>query len=201
MLLGAVMARYRDELDEDSYENLLRLTLQLQEGQNIVQPRLRHRFQTDRHGLTRSRVALVRTDSGLVLDIDNEGTGFQLMVAAVYTAGSLPAMARRGVMDAIRKGMRWNGAGGDRALFTHLAGIGRAGSWDPSIYAEPVAWALETLALPIDRNGSIHRPDRSVVQRQFRIALRDAHPDHGGESEGAAQRIADLTEARRILLS
>jgi hypothetical protein len=29
--------------------------------------------------------------------------------------------------------------------------------------------------------------------------LRDAHPDHGAEADGAAQRIAELTEARRIL--
>lgn len=201
ILLGAVMARHRGELDEDSHENLLRLSLQLQEGQRIVQPRLRHRFQTDRHGLTRSRAVLVRTSDGLRLDIENEGTGFQLMVAAMYTAGSLPAMARRPVMDAVRKGMRWNGAGGDRGLFAHLAGIGSSGSWDPSIYAEPVQWALETLQLPVERNGAIHRPERSVVQRQFRLALRAAHPDHGGDSDDAAGRIEDITEARRILLS
>jgi hypothetical protein len=38
------------------------------------------------------------------------------------------------------------------------------------------------------------------VQRQFREMLRAAHPDHGGAHEDAAERIADLTEARRILL-
>jgi hypothetical protein len=39
------------------------------------------------------------------------------------------------------------------------------------------------------------------VQRRFRAALRDAHPDHGGVVDDAAQRIADLSEARRILLA
>jgi hypothetical protein len=29
--------------------------------------------------------------------------------------------------------------------------------------------------------------------------LRHAHPDHGASTEGAAQRIAELAEARRIL--
>jgi hypothetical protein len=42
---------------------------------------------------------------------------------------------------------------------------------------------------------------KTTVQRRFREALRDAHPDHGGEHTGAADRIADLAEARRILLS
>jgi hypothetical protein len=31
--------------------------------------------------------------------------------------------------------------------------------------------------------------------------LREAHPDHGADDLGAADRIADLTEARRILLA
>jgi hypothetical protein len=38
------------------------------------------------------------------------------------------------------------------------------------------------------------------VQQAFREGLRLAHPDHGGETDEAAQRIARLTEARRILL-
>lgn len=192
------MARHKHELDEDAYDNLLRLSLQLQEGQRIVQPRLRHRFQTDRHGLTRSTATLVRDAAGLRLVVDNEGSGFQLMVAAVYAAGGLAPTARRAVMDSVRKGMRWNGAGGDKALFTHLAGV--SGSWDPATFAEPVEWALQILGLAVERNGSVHVPERSVIQKRFRMALRDAHPDHGGESEHAAQRIRDLTEARRILL-
>lgn len=201
VLLGAVVARHRDALDEDASENVLRLTLQLQEGQRIVQPRLRHRFQTDRHGLTRSRARLVKRDGGLILDLANEGTAFQLVVAAVYAAGALPVTARRAVMDAIRKGLRWNGVGGDRALFAHLSGLGAGRDHNADVYDDPVQWALRTLGLAVERNGSLHLPDRPLIQRQFRVALREAHPDHGGATEDAAQRIDDLTEARRILLS
>ena len=43
-------------------------------------------------------------------------------------------------------------------------------------------------------------PSRSVIQRRYRERLIEAHPDHGAHAEGAAQRIADLSEARRILL-
>jgi curved DNA-binding protein CbpA len=42
--------------------------------------------------------------------------------------------------------------------------------------------------------------DRRDVQRRFRRMLRLAHPDHGGDADGAAERIAELTEARELLL-
>jgi curved DNA-binding protein CbpA len=38
------------------------------------------------------------------------------------------------------------------------------------------------------------------VQKRFRRLVRLAHPDHGGGSAGAAERIAELTEARELLL-
>jgi curved DNA-binding protein CbpA len=44
-------------------------------------------------------------------------------------------------------------------------------------------------------------PDRSEVQQRFRDLLREAHPDHGGAHDDAAHRIAELAEARRILLA
>ncbi len=202
VLLGGIVAHHRDELDEDSAQNLLRLTLQVQEGQRIVQPRLRHRFQEDRHGLTRSRARLVREHDRLRIDFDNKGTGLQLMLGAVYTAGQLPPTARRAVLDAVRKGLRWNGPL-DRSLFAHLSGLESGRDWNADVYEDPVGWALRTLGLVRPAGGSREPdlPDRSLIQRRFRDGLRAAHPDHGGDSDDAAQRINDLTEARRILLS
>jgi hypothetical protein len=66
-----------------------------------------------------------------------------------------------------------------------------------AIFADPVGWAIDTLGIV----GEDRRPGRSAVQRSFREALRDAHPDHGGHNGDAAKRIADITEARRILLA
>ena len=43
--------------------------------------------------------------------------------------------------------------------------------------------------------------ERDDVNRRFRRMLRDAHPDSGGAATGAAARIAELTEARAILLA
>jgi curved DNA-binding protein CbpA len=42
--------------------------------------------------------------------------------------------------------------------------------------------------------------ERDDVNQRFRRLLRVAHPDSGGSSAGAAARIAELTEARTILL-
>jgi hypothetical protein len=202
VLLGGIVAHHRDELDEDGFESLLKLTLQLQEGQRITQPRLRHRFQDDQHGLTRSRAQLRRDDDGgLVIDFENKGTGLQLMLGAVYTAGRMAPGPRRAVMDAVRKGMRWSGPL-DRRLYTHLSGLDRGREWSADIYEDPVRWAMQVLGMGAVNGGAeADLPDRKVVQRRFRDALRTAHPDHGGATEGAAQRINDLTEARRILLS
>lgn len=200
VLLGAIVAHHRNDFDEDGYESFLKLTMQLQEGQRIVQPRLRHRFQEDRHGLTRSRAQLRREGDGLAVDFDEHGTGLQLMLGAVYAAGDLPPTARRTVMDAIRKGLRWNGQL-DGALYAHLSGLGSGRDWSADAYEDPVQWALQILGITATRNGSVHLPERKAIQRRFRDMLRDAHPDHGAQTDGAAQRINDLTEARRILLS
>ena len=57
-------------------------------------------------------------------------------------------------------------------------------------------WAMEVLGL-----RATTTLDREDVQRRFRRLLRLAHPDHGGEHVGAAERIAELTEARELLLA
>jgi curved DNA-binding protein CbpA len=43
--------------------------------------------------------------------------------------------------------------------------------------------------------------ERDEVLRRFRRLIRLAHPDHGGASDAAAERIAELTEARELLLA
>jgi hypothetical protein len=57
-------------------------------------------------------------------------------------------------------------------------------------------WAMEVLGLRAEM-----KVERIDVQKRFRRLLRTAHPDHGGESAGAAERIAELTEARELLLA
>jgi curved DNA-binding protein CbpA len=42
--------------------------------------------------------------------------------------------------------------------------------------------------------------DREDILRRFRRLIRLAHPDHGAAHGGAADRIVELGEARRVLL-
>ena len=76
----------------------------------------------------------------------------------------------------------------------YLAESKEMAGWTTLGGRDPVLWALEVLGLAPDAAG------RQAVQHRFRELLRTAHPDHGGATAGAAQRISDLTEARRILL-
>jgi hypothetical protein len=205
ILLGGIVAAHMDELDPELFDDLHRLTYQLQDGQRIPQPRLRHRFQQDRVGLTRSVHRLIGRGEDLEFEFEVKGAAAQHILAAVYAAGALPVGARTSVCDALRRAMRWSGPL-DRNFVAHLSGLGRGREWSARAFEDPVQWAIGVLGLAEDgrggsRGGVLDLPDRTSIQRQFRELLRVAHPDLGGESDAAAQRIADLTEARRILLA
>ena len=43
--------------------------------------------------------------------------------------------------------------------------------------------------------------ERADVQARFRRLARLAHPDHGAAVAGAAERLAELSEARLLLLA
>ena len=81
-----------------------------------------------------------------------------------------------------------------------MTGLDRSRGWSARAFHDPVQWAVDVLGLEI-LVGSMVVPPRADVQQRFRDLLREAHPDHGGDTDDAAQRIADLTEARRILLA
>ncbi|MFP5256975.1 MAG: hypothetical protein ACLGI8_14120 [Acidimicrobiia bacterium] len=198
ILLAGVVAAHIPDLDPDLFDDLHRLTRQLQEGHRIPQPRLRHRFQVDRVGLTRSRHRLVGEGEDLAFDFEEKGAPAQHILAAVYAAGQLPLVARGRVMDGLRTAMRWTGAL-DRGFVAQVTGLDRSRSWSAQAFHDPVRWALDVLGLA-DPAEVLAIPDRVAVQRRFRDLLRAAHPDHGGDSQDAAARIAELSEARRILL-
>ena len=198
LLLGGIVAGHIEDLDPDLFDDLHRLTLQLQEGMRVPQPRLRHRFQQDRIGLTRSIHRLVGEGEDLAFEFEDKGAPAQHILAAVYAAGQLPLTSRARVMDTIRKGMRWSGPL-DHGFVSHLSGLDRGRDWSMAAFRDPVQWALGVLGLTDGRSAAV--PERIKIQRQFRDLLRVAHPDHGGDSDAAAQRIAELTEARRILLA
>lgn len=195
VLLGGIVAAYIPGLDPELFDDLNRLTVQLENGQRIPQPRLRYRLQTDRVGLQRSVHCLRGEGEELAFEIDDKGRPAQHILAAVYAAGELSMGPRSAVMRVIRKAMRWSGAI-DGTLVAHLTGLAKHHDWSPEAYRDPVGWAIGVLALAHSK-----RRDRRAIQRQFREQVRQAHPDHGGDREAAAHRLFELAEARRILLA
>jgi hypothetical protein len=198
LLLGGIAARFAMDLDPDDVPDIVALTHELEAGRRIPQPRLRHRFQDDRVGLTPSAHRLHRDDDTDAMRFQfttNKGAPSQQVLGAVYAAGRLDTGARGDVLAAVRRGLAWTGDIGP-ALLAHLAGRGH-GALSSSAMADPVGWAMGVLGL----SALDERPGKGVVQRGYRDALLAAHPDHGGADDQAAQRIADIGEARRILLA
>ena len=205
ILLGGIVAHHIGAIDPDLVPDLMRLTTELEEGRRIPQPRLRHRLQVDKVGLQRSRHRLVGEGEALHFEFDDlHGLPAQQVLAAVYAAGQLDPSVRHGVMSAVRRAVRWDGGAGDD-LIAVLAGVGVGRPLSARALEDPRSWAIEVLGLtrPVpatsSRNGTA-AVGRATVQRRFREQVRAAHPDHGGDADSAAQRIAELTEARRILL-
>jgi hypothetical protein len=193
VLLGAIAAVAGEDLDPEDRDNLRRLMTRIEHGQRVPQPQVRHRFQTDTHGLSRTWAGLRAAGDGVELDVDGHGSPLQLTIAAVYAAAQLTDDAvRHRALDVIRRGLAWRGPLTE-AAYRHLAGDHDL-RWAATAFADPRMWALDVLGLDDDHGGD------KDVQRRFRQLLREAHPDHGAESAAAAERIADLTEARKILL-
>lgn len=200
LLLGGVCARFGPELSGDLLGEVVQLVHELEQGQPVAQPRLRHRLQQDRVGLTRSRQRLYGSRPGsadeLSCELDSSrATPSQLVLGAAYAAGLAAPPVRGAALRAVRRGLAWRGDVGP-ALFAYLLS-GRSSPRPARAVADPVGWALETLGF--DRE--IEMPAEAAVRRGFREALRAAHPDLGAAETEAADRIAELSEARRILLT
>jgi hypothetical protein len=213
-LLAAVVAEHVDALDEDQLEELPRLLFDItRHGITVPRIALRHRLQTDTHGLDRSRHRLLGEDGLLVVELDVHGAAVPQVLGAILAAGAMGSSVRRKAVRAVEAGIAQPGVIPEPFVVRRLlagipvmrpprAGVGPVenafsptdtGSW-VGVPAER-RWAMEVFGI-----GAGKELDRRDVQRRFRRMLRLAHPDHGGDVDGAAERIAELTEARELLL-
>jgi len=213
-LLAAVVAEHALALDDEQRDELPRVLHDLgRHGITVPRIALRHRLQTDRHGLDRSRHRLLHENGLLVVELDVHGSPVPQVVGAVLAAGAMGSSVRRRAVRAVEAGLRQPGVipepfvvrrlvAGIPILGPPRAGVGPVedafsetdiGRW-VGVPAER-RWAMEVFGLGADMTV-----DRRDVQRRFRRLLRLAHPDHGGAAEDAAERIAELTEARELLL-
>lgn len=193
LLLAAVVGACAPRLPDEARAELDRLIWDLELGHRVPQPRLRYRFQTDVVGLDRSTHRLLKVGVSLGLEIDDHGAPMPQALAAVYATAALEGEARAAVFRLVRRASRWEGAADD-GLLAFL----RSGDAMPSRRARhhDERWARELFGFDHDTE-----PDRSDVLGRFRELVREAHPDHGGETLIAGDRITDLAAAKRILLA
>lgn len=218
-LLGAVVAEFAPGLDDEQLELLPRLLRAAASGLAVPRIALRYRLQTDRHGLDRSRHRLLGEGGRLVVELDTHGAPEPQVIGAVMAAAAMGSTPRRSALRAIEAGVAHAGVvpepflvrrlphgvpGGrpplaGRGAWTAAWGVPPDGSAPEDRWGGVPAerrWAMEVLGI---RAGA--RVERGDVQARFRRLVRLAHPDHGAASVDAAERIAELAEAREILLA
>lgn len=199
LLLGAVIARFAPSLDRDILAEMKTLMDEVERGDKIGQPRLRHRFQQDIVGLSKSTHRIVIGDEGLRFELEMHlCLPAQSALAAVYACEQIPLERRPQVIEVLRRGLEWVGPLGP-GLIDHLVGREVAMQFRSGAYAtasSPILWAHTILELEVSTEVDVKQ-----VQRSYRRLLRDAHPDHGAHEGEAADRIAELTRARDLLLT
>ena len=213
LLLACVVATTVDGLDEGQAEALPVLLREARTGLSVPRRALRFRLQVDTEGLAYSRHRLLGEAGGLVAELDVHGHHpVPQILGAVMAAAAMASYPRRLALRAIESAVerpgvlpegitaRWvthvQQATGDfsRGPAAAAPGKGRAADVWWGVPAER-RWAMEVLGF-----GPEAAPQREDVLRRFRRLVRLAHPDHGAAHGGAAERIVELGEARRVLL-
>lgn len=192
ILLGAVLAVHIKDVDEDLHVDVQRLLSEIERGSRVVQPRLRHRFQVDRHGLTYSTHRMIGVGDTVEFEMTSNGTPLQQVLGCIYALERLDDDIRRSLIPVMRRAFTWRGPIGP-SFIAYLAG---SRSSSVSALADPRAWALDILGFP----GGTVKPSKREITARYRDRLRAVHPDHGGSDKNAGKAIMDVTEARRILL-
>ncbi len=191
LLLGAVIAAHLPDVDPELVPDVHRLLAQIDGGRRVVQPRLRHRFQVDRHGLAVTAHRLAGDGDNVRFDLGSNASPLAQVLGAIYALERLDPVARHTLIPVLQRAMRWKGPIGP-SFVANLAGTASASL---AAMADPRAWALDLLGFPL---GTAKVSKREVTTR-YRDALRRVHPDHGGDERLASKAIADLGEARKIL--
>ena len=193
LLLGAIVAEHLHGVDDELIPDVHRLISEVEAGARVVQPRLRHRFQVDRHGLAKSDHRMLGTGDDLSFDFRSQGTDLVQVLGAIYAVERLALEHRRRIAPVLQKAARWRGPIGP-ALVAYLAG---SQTLALEALADPRSWAMGVLGFDIGAKA----PSKREITTRFREQMRNVHPDHGGDSLDAAKAMSDLAEARRVLSS
>ena len=198
LLLGGIVAAFVGPIDPDLHGDLVRLTHQLEQGQRIPQPRLRHRFQADRVGSEPLLPPTHRRRRGARVRARPQGRAARPQVlAAVYAAGRARSTVRPAGCSTRSAGRPGGVARSTTSLLDYLSGHTDTSGWSTVGGTDPVHWALGVLGFaPVDAARPKGRPaplPRAAARRPSRPRCRPPTV--------LPQRIAELAEARRILLA
>lgn len=194
VLLGGMIAANIGELEPDELPDVWDFVDDLEAGRRISQPRLRHRFQRDVVGLDRTVYALLGEGEHVWFDLSDSALPAVSVLGALYAAAALPLEQHPLVFRVMRKAMLWEQKL-DGEFVAHLLGDDAAFSRWRSLPTDH-RWALKLLGF-----GPNDAPTAQMIQNAFREAVWKAHPDRGGEYDDAGQRMVELTQARKLLLT
>jgi hypothetical protein len=213
LLLACVAATTVVGLDEEQAEALPSLLREARQGLSVPRRALRFRLQVDTEGLASSRHRLLGEGQGLVAELDVHGNHpVPQLLGVVMAAAALASYPRQLCLRAIEAAVGRPGVLPDgitprwvtqaqqtqfdfRARPAPAASAkGRPADLWWGVPAE-IRWAMEVFGFAPGATL-----EREEVLRRFRRLVRLAHPDHGAAHGGAAERIVELGEARRVLL-
>ena len=188
LLLGAVVAGHIRDVPEELVPDVHRLIDQIDRDQRVVQPRLRHRFQVDRHGLALSTHRLVGDGEEITFDFDTTGTGLAQVLGAVYAVERLDPASRHIIVPVLHKAMRWRGPSGRRSSPTSPARTRRR--WPRSPTRGRGRWT-----------SSASRRQRHAVQegghRAVPAKMRGVHPTTAATRRRPARRCSSWPRRAR----
>ena len=210
LLLGAVVHNRVDSLDDDQLDLIPGLLHEASGGLAIPGIALWFRMQTDVQGLDRSRHRIVEENGSIIVELDVHGAATPQIVGAIMAAATLPPTPRVAALQTIKNAVDGRFRYPRGVLIRRLiAGIPAEVPWAPGVTwkrGKPSGesawdgidsqrrWAMNVLGCAPE-----FALDRDDVNKRFRSLLRDAHPDSGGSGNAAAERIAELREARELL--
>lgn len=189
VLVAAIAAQFGAHLGDERKGDVLDLVERVDRGERLQQPAARHRLQTDRVGLTPMTYRLIRAGEGMRFAYRRDrSTPLQSVLLALYASLRMDRGRRDDALRALVQGLEYRGPVDADYLSEVAAGRTRGSFGD-------VEWARQVLGLAADDPAS-----RTNVQRAYRQRLVQVHPDRGGSESDAAVVIAEIAEARRILL-
>lgn len=195
VLIAAIVAHFAQQLSLEQRADVSKLLEDVVRDNKIPQPRLRYRYQTDRHGLGSSVHRIITNQKGgetsFLIEIEKEREPLPQVLGALYALERLDPGLRREMYLAIRRALNWEG-GIDEYFLRHI--LKRGGDLGLE-FVDSRSWALQKLGF----TGNPREITKRSVARRYRELVLKAHPDCGGDERKAADEIAELGRARSIL--